>query len=336
MKLRETEFYGLLLVVSAGLAWWAYQIPVAPQKSEASETIDLWSAAGELNGIRFERQRLTVDITGEWAETKRQRLPSKAQQVVDGGPAAETTAPEPEVRRFRINEKARNLLESLSTLQAKRNLGAVEKDRLEALGFGENQGELILRFKKNEEKILVGEKDVSGRLRYIKLANKAPVYVIDNRLMTDLEFADSRLMEANLVPFDLAEVVAFTVASPWGGNQRWVRSGKDFARDGDETTDPKASTWITKFFRLKAMRYLADEVGAGTHPVLQIQLETKEESGSLQLSREGEGNEAEYRITTGQGQPLIKVSSWIAKDIEADLADLLPKAETSPPTQPTE
>ena len=62
MKLRETEFYGLLLVVSAGLAWWAYQIPVAPQKSEASETIDLWSGAGELNGIRFERQRLTVDI----------------------------------------------------------------------------------------------------------------------------------------------------------------------------------------------------------------------------------------------------------------------------------
>ena len=121
------------------------------------------------------------------------------------------------MRRFRINEKARNLLESLSTLQAKRNLGAVEKDRLEALGFGENQGELILRFKKNEEKILVGEKDVSGRPRYIKLANKAPVYVIDNRLMTDLEFADSRLMEANLVPFDLAEVVAFNVASPWGG-----------------------------------------------------------------------------------------------------------------------
>ncbi|MBM66411.1 MAG: hypothetical protein CMH55_09275 [Myxococcales bacterium] len=337
MKLRETEFYGLLLIASAGLAWWSYHQPEPPQKSEASEAIELWSATGELRGLRFERQRLTVDVDGDWAETTRQRLPRKAAPQTDGGPAAEPEPkPEPEVRRFLINQKARDLLETLAKLEAKRNLGSVAKDRLEALGFGPDQGRLTLRFAKGERSLLVGEKDVSGRLRYVKLADQEPVYVIDNRLMTDLEFADSRLMEADLLPFDLAAVDAFAIESPWGGAQRWTRSGKEFAQEGDETIDPKASTWITKFFRLKAMRYLAAETPPSANSILQIQFETKEESGSLQLSREGEGKEAEYRITGGEGQPVIKVSPWIAKDLEADLPELLPRAETPPQTPPTE
>ena len=337
MKLRETEFYGLLLVVAAGLAWWSYHRPETPQKSEASDAIALWAGSGELKGIRYERQRLTVNVEGAWAETTRQRPPRKAAASADAGPAAEPeAAPEPEIRRFLINQKARDLLAALGGLEAKRNLGPVAKDRLEALGFGADQGQLTLNFSKGERSLLVGEKDVSGRLRYVKIVDQEPVYVIDNRLMTDLEFADSRLMEADLLPFDLAAVNAFTVESPWGGAQRWTRSGKDFAQEGNDTIDPKASTWITKFFRLKAMRYLAAEAKPGANAILAIQFETKEESGSLQLSREGEGKESEYRITAGGDSPMIKVSAWVAKDLEADVAELLPKAETTPPPQPTE
>ena len=337
MKTRETEFYAVLLVVAAGLAWWSYHQPETPQKREANDAIELWAGAGELTGIRYERQRLTVDVDGSWAETTRQRLPRKAPTASDAGPeVAPEPDPEPEVRRFLINQKARDLLTTLATLEAKRNLGPVAKDRLEALGFGDDQGKLLLRFRKGERSLLVGEKDVSGRLRYVKLADKEPVYVVDNRLMTDLEFADSRLMEADLLSFDLARIQAFAIESPWGGAQRWVRSGKEFAREGSDTVDPKASTWVTKFFRLKAMRYLPDDTKPGTNAILAIQFETKDESASLQLSRQGEGKDAEYRVAAGGDQPVIKVSSWIAKDLEADLAELLPKAETPPPTPPTE
>ena len=123
MKLRETEFYGALLILAAGLAWWSYHQPETTQKNEANEAIELWSEKGLIQGLTFERQRLTVDIKGDWAETTRQRLPRKSSKGEDGGPAAEPPAPpEPEVRRFLINKKGRDLLETLAKLEAQKRV----------------------------------------------------------------------------------------------------------------------------------------------------------------------------------------------------------------------
>lgn len=339
MKIRETEFYGGLLVAAMALAWWSIHVPAEKKNQTEVKPIDLWKAQGALQSLAFDKERLALRIDGRWAQTERQRPAPKKKRPADAGPDWESLAeeaPTTEVRRFRINQKAQDLIASLTALKAKRNLGEVTPKTLADLGLEKPVSQLVLTFKDSEQRLQVGEKDVSGRLRYVQLQGQAPVYVVESRLIDDLEFADSRLMEVNLLSFDLAQVSAFTLKAG-AQSHRWVRRGKEFAQDGKEEVDPKASTWITKFFRLKAISYVdpeqKDKDPQTPVAVFSIDLETKEDKETVSLSRLGEGKAALYHSVVGSEPTRIKVSSWTGKDLEDDVPELLGSPEPTGASQ---
>ena len=178
-----------------------------------------------------------------------------------------------------------------------------------------------------------------GGMRYVRDPRSGAAFVLDSKLVDDLKWADSRLVERDLHAFSAKEVTQFTVTS--GERSRgFVREGeegqevwKDAAApegEGDET----AGTWLGKLFRLRADRYLRDddplhpdEALAKTEPVPVLRVEVSAAEGAagyLELSRVGEARDARWYAVTEQTRVRVAVSRHLSDEVTRDLEGLLP------------
>ena len=115
---------------------------------------------------------------------------------------------------------------------------------------------------------------MGDRLRYVRDPSSGHVYAVDTNVFGDLEQADTRLLNADLQPFNAESIENVTVTSGAAsrryaqrdrdktGKSYWVALAPESGSASTEAVgekDERATTWFSKLARLKAERYLAED-----------------------------------------------------------------------------
>ncbi len=165
-----------------------------------------------------------------------------------------------------------------------------------------------------------------GGLRYVRDPEAGVAYVVEAKLVDDLKWADSRLVERALHTFKADDVATFTVTAKG--------ETKAFTRETDDT----AGTWLGKLFRLRADRYVAPddnlhnlEGDVAEVEVLKASMKTADgEAGDMRLTRFGEGTEARWYAVTERTKGRVGVSRYQADEVAKDLDGLFPVESPAP------
>jgi hypothetical protein len=150
-------------------------------------------------------------------------------------------------------------------------------------------------------------------------------YVVEAKVVDDLKWADSRLVERSLHAFKADDVQTFSVTARG--------ATKNFSRGKDDT----AVAWLGKLFRLRADRYVGpdDALYEGDDELPEIEMFKAEfrtaegEAGQLRLTRFGEGAKARWYAHTERTHGRVGVSRYQADEVSKDLDGLFPE-ESAP------
>lgn len=142
--------------------------------------------------------------------------PKEAPVDADAGPAEAEPAPK-KVRvtsSFPGGRSVSRALETLAPLTARRNLGPVPADRLEAMGLATPERKLVVTAKGGKTWTFdVGASTYGDQGRYAKLQGSDDVLLLDSAAVRGLEGTPVRLMEARLVTVESEHVTAMKLTS---------------------------------------------------------------------------------------------------------------------------
>lgn len=259
-----------------------------------------------------------------------------------GNAAAPPAKPDVETKVFRVNDRGGELLTSFARPTAKRSLGKPADADLAELELAAPEGRIVVTAGGVDRTLEVGMMAYGGGLRYVRDAGSGVVWVLEAKLVDDLKWADSRLVERALHAFEEKDVRQFQVSAPGGGGPRvFTRSG-----EGDKAVwdDETAGTWLGKLFRLRADRYVApddklhnfvDDVVETS--VLDATFQTAEgKQGNIQLTRFGDGTDARWYAVTERTHGRVGVSRYQADEVAKDLDGLLAGGAEGGEPKPTE
>ncbi|MFN7952476.1 MAG: DUF4340 domain-containing protein [bacterium] len=393
--MRGALVHGALLGVALIVAYVDWTRPKAASRKPTDVTV--WEGqAGDITAVHLESTLAKVDLTIKkdagtakpypWFRLERTiTLPAPAPEKKDekaapptnpdadhaagekgekdaAADAAKATPPAPQtkvtVKEFLGAERTKERLEKIATLVAERDLGKPESATLEKLGLAKPRGSLTIQTAKGERKLELGDTAVGDRLRYVRDPASGRVYAVDTNLVSDLEQADTRLLNSDLQPFN-ADAIEKAVVSVGGasrtyaqrdrdkaGKSYWVVVGGESASSGAssesaEEKDERATTWFGKLARLKAERYLASDenpldtpaVGAAqaapvgpteTKPVLRIEYDVAGyPPATLELEKVTAGpDKVAFVARTSYTRSRVLVNRFTAEEIEKDLNDL--------------
>ena len=376
MRLGSAEIHGALLVAALVAAWASWKADDTPAEKPGEVAIWDLGRAATITKVAYVAEGRSVVLeqrgageTGHiWATTQREKKARKekkdepaasqptsqpATPAADAGPSAAADAgpkaepePEPEAppeideKQFRANKKATEVFASLIRPVAKRALGSLDAAQIEEVQLKEPEATIEITASSGATKHLeVGMLAYGGGLRYVRDPDAGVTYVVEAKLVDDLKWGDSRLVERDLHAFKLKDLTAFAIKAG--------ERSREFARTGDadaskpqwrapETpegeVDETAATWLGKLWRLRADRYVKDgedvtKQGETTNAevkVLRIDFQAKDgQSGHLELSRYGEGKDAKFYGRTEHTQSLVNVSRYQADEVEKDLEAVL-------------
>ncbi len=392
--MRGALIHGALLVVALLVAYVDWTRPKAANRKPTDVTV--WEGqAADITAVHLESTLAKVDLTLKkdagstkpypWFRLERTiTLPAPAPEKKDEKPAPPTNPdadhkegekkeepapvatptppPAPQtkvtVKEFLGAERTKERLDKLATLVAERDLGKPESATLEKLGLAKPRGSLVIQTAKGERKLELGDTAVGDRLRYVRDPASGRVYAVDTNLVSDLEQADTRLLNSDLQPFnaDSIEKAVVSVGSVTrtyaqrdrdkAGKSYWIAVGGESAAassssESAEEKDERATTWFGKLARLKAERYLASDenplevpaVGAAqpapvgpteTKTVLHIEYEVPGfPAATLDLEKVTAGpDKVAFVARTSYTRSRVLVNRFTAEEIEKDLADL--------------
>lgn len=245
---------------------------------------------------------------------------SAAPEGADAGPPTAPPAAEPEREtiRFIAVENANELGEQLAKLNAVRDLGMVEPDRLEDYGLDdETLPRLSVTLRGSVRHLKVGGKAPGDGDVYVQTESDGRVYAVSGRIARELEAAQSRLMEralhtwpteqANQARVELGEQVAELVQLP-NTNGSWAKAS------APDEKDETATNWVRKVLRLRVTRYLEHPA---QQPELLVRVQYASEAGKalgfVELARvpSSEGPKHDYlvRSETTRWWGLVPTSS---------------------------
>lgn len=194
-------------------------------------------------------------------------------------PAAAPAAPAPihEVKEtvttkaFRGNEQSDKLLDLFAPMRVVRALGIVDEKKTKELGLDNSKKSLTIVAKGQPTKFVLGQNSYGSGDIYAR-DQQGQVYLLSHRMVSDFEFAESRLMERRLhrferADFDRIEVQATTSKGPKTRTllQKNRQDNANFyfadAASPDKRDD-SARNWVDKVLRMA----INDYVNEGEEP----------------------------------------------------------------------
>jgi hypothetical protein len=355
--------HGLLLLVALGVLFWDW----TRETSSSVERVAIWELKrSELTSLELQMPGVTVDLELRkeassaaryaWFNVQRATTPNiadpppgdaeRASDSAQAPPTSEASA-STGAKEFLGSARVNDLLDELANLTAERELGPLDFETLERLGLGHPLGHLIVRTAKGEHRLEIGERAVESRLRYVRLADSGSVYVVTDRLISDLEQAERRLLNRELFGFRERDVETVVVRTG-EAVRRYVQQNRDqpgrafwAGAETPDREDERVSTWLAKLFQIRVERYLAESedplaeerqggaLVAGKAPaqatlVLRVELDAGANGrDQLELSRLGEeGAQAVYVVRTEHTHSDVVVEPFYAGELTKDLADL--------------
>lgn len=273
MSTRELGVHGVVFVVAAGIAWRA---SVAPEVTHKPAEVELWKGkALDVKRIYYKGAKREVELLpksdsqGRYvlgSVTKTVDPPKQEPATVDGGVSNLPVQAEPRVEKelFVGVKDANELTDEIASLRAARALGAVAPDKLADFGLsGEDTATLVIELSSGTHTFTVGSRTPGGSDVYVQDKQSQAVFVLNGATTRDVELAETRIMERELVASDAGPLVNTVVLSHDGKTRSIVRS-KEHASFWTDESQPNEknetlTNWMKKFERLRINSYPAEQ-----------------------------------------------------------------------------
>lgn len=315
--MRENQLLLGVLVVLCGTAYWTW---TKEEKKVTTEKVAMVSAQpADIKLIRFVTKTQTVsvsrrDLKGEeytWFEI----------------------ATKYRTRGFVGNDKVSELFASFAPFNALRSLGPVAKDKLENIKLDKPQKKLTLELQSGSKVFEVGDRTYGSRDHYVKPSAGKEVYLVESKVLGDLEYPESRFMQRNLRKAPMEEVNALEVTAG-GKTRRFLHQNRLAKNEAYWATDTAADqqnetvgNWVSKLDTLSVRTY-SEDPKVLTDATLVLELawidpdDKKSETLSLYRKKAEKGDAQDYFAVGSATKLPVEVTRSVAEQLERDLAVL--------------
>ncbi|MBK8014283.1 MAG: DUF4340 domain-containing protein [Deltaproteobacteria bacterium] len=322
-------FSGLLLALLAGayVSW-----TKTPESRRAETKVELFAGTPDaIEGLRLVSSTATVSVGFKKGE--------------DGIRYPWFTYAAGKVTRgFTANKSFEERLASFAPFMAVRSLGVLSPSELKSVGLsGKGERKFTITTRSQTRIFEVGGRTHGARDHYVRPEGRSEVYLVEARVLGDLEFPDGHFMQRRLVEASDEKTEKVIVADSLGRTRTLVRRSDDSPAGGfwalESSPDTPNETWgnyLDKLMKLSASEYLDDTTRfeAQYRPILEAQWFGKDGkvTGAVTLAKEGEGKNANYAARSMATRAPVKVARFTAEQLEHDLGSVLDDAA---PTKPT-
>jgi len=286
MKSTETAIYALLLVISLGVAWDAWQGGTDSGGEAADSPIVLFDpGSGGLSELHWQGKKAVATVLFDGKGKKLRSWVSAGKRVKIDGPAspeaagdddsaeAEANAKppepvygEPELRSFPGGKQVTELMERFSPLVALRRFEGLEPATITEMGLDEATGSLSAKAASGKTlKLVIGNKAYGSSDTYARDESSDSVYLLSSKVLGSLRSAESRLMERNILGFDPIEATSVVLSSP-AGVERALRHEGTHDEENAYWADPSSpnehesvDAFMKQLFQLRATAYPKDD-----------------------------------------------------------------------------
>ncbi|MBX5483061.1 MAG: DUF4340 domain-containing protein [Myxococcaceae bacterium] len=244
--------------------------------------------------------------------TSAQVTAAAAQKGTDGGVASPSPAvatatpppppPPPKTREFRANEAAENLFERFAPLQAVRGLGVLGDEKLKELGLADTPRTIEVVTSRGTHRFRVADEVAGIASPYLRSEDDQKVYLMKATLISDLEYASSRLVDRRLHTFRDDEWDAITVSADGKKRTLTKENGKLTDAKGSPP-DQLATNWQEKIWRMIGVEVLSrGEDPAAGKPEVKLRVDYLSDGrpvGFIELAQAGNDTFARTEHTAG-------------------------------------
>lgn len=157
---------------------------------------------------------------------------------------------------FKASGKGDELVGKLAPLLAIRKLDGVAADKLAEIGLDAPTETLVLTRKGGTTTLQIGGEAYGTKDRYVRDVDSGAVYLLDDQLLKDLEYARTRLPDRSLWSFETPAIATVTIQH--GERSRTVQQknpddpqAATWTAVGAEAEDAQVKTWMDKALKLK-------------------------------------------------------------------------------------
>lgn len=306
------------------------------QVSQKSTEVEVWAGSPDsLTALSFdsEKRKLRLepkkDELGRWyVGTVDKEDPTFVHPPAGADAGAAPSPPKRSTVRFVSVKAAEELVAKLAPLRALRAVGKVEGTRAEEFGLDKPEGTLKLTVGGKAQTLIIGSATPGGSERYAKTGS-GDVFAIPGDLVQTLLFADVRLSERELQPFQADEPTRVRVSK--GGKVRELSRMTD-KKDGwaDSATptklDETAGNWMSKLGRVRVQDWVEKPSAPITPEASIVHVEYfagAKKLGSLELYKVPGEKGNGYLAKSDYGRWYARVVTSTAEQVDQDSASLV-------------
>jgi hypothetical protein len=233
------------------------------------------------------------------------------------------------------NAAFKDYLKRVTPLRAQRSLGQLAASQDAEFGLDKVGTTLQLECAGKVLKLDAGSKAFGASQRYVRDAKSQTTYLFEDQLISDLESAQFKFMQAELHDFKLEDVEEASVVAQ-GATRNLLHRDRKLAAQA-QWVDDKApakrnelyNNWFGRLGRLRARAYLptGSEPGSdlktaatGSAPVLTIQYKLADRpAAKLELVRVDENGLGHYYARTETTRSWVALYDTAAKEVEQDV-----------------
>jgi hypothetical protein len=169
---------------------------------------------------------------------------------------------ETKVTSYRASREFDKTLEKLLPLHAKRDLGQIDKEKLEKFGLTKSERNLTVESAGQRIDYTVGNQAYGGATTYLRQQPQGPVYLISSSMLRSIDVRSPRYMERRLIKLDKKDVEKVQVSVLTKSRvlkQLHTKPRKWIAEDSPESQNDLFDNWANNFFRMGAAEYMKDD-----------------------------------------------------------------------------
>ncbi len=260
--------------------------------------------------------------------------PEEGSEEASAEPAPEppAEAPEPVIeettRRFAGNTASEDVWTSFAPLMGLRELSVDANTDLDSFGLADPEGKITVTVGGKATVLELGSEAYGTRDRYVRTGGK--VFLIDDKILRPLEFANTRLVERALFGLGDEDIERIDVRRD-GQARALVQANVDdrakaFWADLDtpDERDVAAATWIDKLLKLRVQSYVvAADLQGELAPVFTFDVQGGGETWGVAVFEIAAGEDLGIYARSTFNRSLVAVTRSTAQEVIADLDALL-------------
>lgn len=236
-------------------------------------------------------------------------------------------------RSFAGNDKVDKLIESFAPFKGLRSLGKLTGAELAETKLDKPERKLVIGLKNGDKVFELGGRTSGARDHYVRAQGGSEVFLVASQVLGDFEFPEGRFMERRLKEPALRDVSKVIISA--NGKAKTILHKNRLAQSdsfwaSDSKPDEKSETlgnYVDKLDRLTAIEYANDDAPypkQGT-PVLTSTWHGEDDKSvaTIEIYKAGEKDKSEYYALSSLTRVPVKISKFMADQLERDLASVL-------------